>query len=172
MSKTNTFQRFFTSFSYFVLVAGVVIISFSNIANAQGVEEVKVALSGYHDTATKEQLEALAGGADSLVPILLTLRTLETPPFVAVRAEKMLLNYANRPEVAAALGSDLQSSQYTGLARVISLHIDRIGDTRVRSELARKAVSRAKTDQAFEPYTRSFSTSSDAQVREAAKSLE
>lgn len=138
---------------------------------ADATEQVTQALSGYHSSATAAQLESIAGGAGNLVPILLALRTQEKPPFVAIRAEKLLLGYSNLPEVRAALEQDLQSPQYKGLARVISMHIDTVNDADARQGLARLAVARAAQDGEFLPYAKALTQSRHADIRETAKSL-
>ena len=106
-----------------------------------------------------------------MVPILLTLRTQEKPPFVAIRAEKLLLGYAHLPEVKAALEQDLQSTELKGLARVISMHIDSVSDAGARQGLAKMAVARATQDGEFLPYARALAKSAHADVRESAKTL-
>ena len=138
---------------------------------ADATEQVTQALSGYHSSATAAQLESIAGGAGNLVPILLALRTQEKPPFVAIRAEKLLLGYSNVPEVRAALEQDLQSPQLMGLARVISMHIDTVSDADVRQGLAKLAVARAAQDGEFLPYAKALTQSRHADIRETAKTL-
>ena len=152
-----------------VVVSTIAIPSMAFAADAT--QKVTDALSGYHDNSNPAQLESLAGGAGNLVPILLQLRTQEKPPFVAIRAEKILLGYANFPEVRAALEQDLQSAQYKGLARVISMHIDSVSDSDARQGLAKIAVSRAAQDGEFVPYARALLQSRHQDVRETAKSL-
>lgn len=138
---------------------------------ADATEQVTQALSGYHNSASAAQLESITGGAANLVPILLALRTQEKPPFVAIRAEKLLLGYSNFPEVRAALEQDLQSPQLKGLARVISMHIDTVNDADARQGLAKLAVARAAQDNEFLPYAKALTQSSHADIRETAKTL-
>lgn len=140
-------------------------------ADASPAEKVKFALSGYHVTATGEQLEAMAGGADELIRILIALRTLETPPFVGIRAEKLLLTYADRPEVSAVLESDLRSTELAGLARIIPAHLDKVPSAAVRRSLARVALDRAASDGSFVPYAKGLLSSQDTEVQQMARSL-
>lgn len=144
--------------------------SFSAQANEEANKDdltAKVAaeLSGYHSKITTEQLENIAGGKDNLVSSLLKLRTMEKPPFVSIRSEKLLLNYASRADVAAALKSDIQDKNLRGLAGAIALHIDKIQDQEIRRSLAQMATSRAKEDTEFRSFVTGFGNSIDPEIR-------
>ena len=138
---------------------------------AMAEDKVLFALSGRHMETTTVQLEEMAGGQDQLVAKLLEYRTKETPPFVAIRSEKLLLNYAGRAEVQAALEQDVQSPQYKGLARTVAVHLDQVPDAGARQRLARAVVSRAKTESDFTSFAKGLEKSNDEKVREVAKTL-
>lgn len=123
----------------------------------------------YRGTASLQQLEELAGGEDELVALLLEYRTKETPPFVGIRSEKTLLNYAHRDDVRDALANDITSPAHTGLARVIGMHIDSVSDTTARRLFAERVLSRAANDPDFARYGRMLLESTDSNVRSLAK---
>lgn len=150
------------SFLAFVLSA----CSLNAQANQDSVTtKVADALSGHHADYTTEKLLSIAGNESSLVNALIELRTSETIPFVAIRSEKLLLKFANRPEVAETLRSDMQNPNYRGLAGTIAMHIDQIEDQVVRRSLAQLAVSRTTKESEFKNYVSSFNNSNDPEVR-------
>jgi hypothetical protein len=140
------------------------------LASAQdSTDPVLVALSNRDMTATAQELEQMAGGKDALVAKLLAYRVTEAPPFVGIRAEKLLLLYADRSDVRAALESDISSPQYLGLARIVAVHLDSVPDSVARQALARQVIARAKTDDGYMRYAKTLHTSSDAEVSKMAK---
>jgi hypothetical protein len=142
----------------------------AGVASAQGVPDpVLLALSNRDMTATAPELEQLAGGQDALVAKLLAYRTTETPPFVGIRAEKLLLLYAARSDVKAALESDIGSAKYLGLARIVAVHLDTVPDSVARQVLAKQVIARAKTDADYMRYAKTLQSSSDAEVSKMAK---
>ena len=162
--KSNTFlaEVFFVAFFCAIPLAGLA-------QSSQSAEEsVKAELAGRHFSEQRENLEQLAGGREELVAILLTLRTSEDPPFVGIRAEKLLLHYADDPRVAEALADDVSSVERTGLARAVALHLDRVPTSRVRQKLATEVVSRAGKERAFLPYANSLKKSEDPEVKRIA----
>ncbi len=122
-----------------------------------------------HGTPSVESLEQLAGGEDELVALLLEYRTKEQPPFVGIRAQKILLHYAGRSDVAEALSSDVESTTYLGLARVVGVNIDSVEDSSVRRELAARLIARGKREKDFASYAKSLSQSNDAEVSRLAR---
>lgn len=132
-------------------------------------DPVVAALSGRHMNISIEQLEELAGGEDALVETLLQIRTNEQPPFAGIRAEKILLHYAHRSDVQEALEADIKSTQYKGLARTVTVHLDKVSDASARRKLAQKAITRAENDDEFKPYAKQLLKSKDAQVQSLAK---
>ena len=134
-------------------------------------DAVYLALSARHENYTRAQLESSVGGADALVARLLELRHDESLPHVSIRAEKLLLEYADRENVQAALEEDVRSTSKKGLARTVALNVDRISDTAGRERLARAMVDRARKEADFLPYARQLSESKDATVRKLAKEL-
>lgn len=149
-----------------VIVTGILMTSSSAIAAS---DPVVTALSVRHMTATTEQLEGLAGGADALVAKLLELRSDENTPFVGIRAEKYLLQYADRPEVAAALDQDVKSDTMVGLARVIAMNVDKIPSAKARQSLAQSVIDRGKQQTEFKPYAQALTSSSDPEVSALAR---
>ncbi len=139
------------------------------IGYAQNNDPLMLALANRHMTQSTTELEQLAGGQDKLVARLLQLRTEEKLSYVAVRAEKILLNYSARPEVADALAEDAVNPNRTGLARMITVHIDKVEEPAARKRLAELLVARAGTDAEFSPYARTLLDSSDLEVSRLAK---
>lgn len=135
--------------------------------NEARADEVVDALSGYHETKTAAQLEQLAGGREALITKLLEIRHQETPPFVGVRAAKLLLGYADDPRVADALAADMGS--YLGLAKVITTNVDSVNHAPARERLAKLALERASRESKFVPYAKSLTQSKDAAVSKLAK---
>jgi len=127
------------------------------------------ALSSRHLDYSVEELEAMVGGADNLVTHLIELRHNESRPFVGVRAEKLLLGYADREEVQMALGDDLRSSKMAGLARIITVHIDRAPTAEARQLFATLALERAERDIRFRGYAQALVDSKDEVVSNLAR---
>lgn len=138
-------------------------------AGSAAADSVKPHLGGYHLTKTLEQLTQIAGGTAPLVSELLQLRHDTQTPFAAVRAEKLLLQLAGQPGVQEALSTDVKNAQFTGLARVVAIHLDDVGEPAVRQALASSVLDRAKTDSGFRTYARSLVASRDAAVSAAAR---
>lgn len=134
-------------------------------------DAVLLALSAKDFTSSRAQLEQISGSEDALVKKLLELRTTEKPPYVGIRAEKLLLTYAHREDVASALESDLQSQQYKGLARIIAINVDKVQDSAARKRLARTLINQGSVDQEFARYSRTLTESSDAEVSKMAKEM-
>jgi hypothetical protein len=156
--------------SRFIALLCALSASFCSSAVAQTLDDpVTAALGTRHMTSTVADLVELAGGEDQLVEKLLALRTQESPPFVGIRAEKMLLTFAGRPEVQAALEQDVESAQYVGLARTVAVHIDSVSDSNARQALARKVLSRASRESTFSSYARNLKQSTDPEVSRLAK---
>ena len=154
----------------FVAVVGIAALPSS--ATADSTESVLKALSGYDSAVTVEGLEKLAGSQDALVASLLVLRHKEdgsVPPYVSVRAERLLLQFAGREDVQAALEEDLQSEQWFGLARIVVVHLDTVSDAAARSRLAKAALDRAAREQRFTTYGRMLRDSSDPEVSRMAR---
>ncbi len=132
-------------------------------------DAVKTTLMTRHLSTTRDQLETMAGGQDALVKQLLELRHEEHVPFVGMRAEKLLLQYADRPEVRLALEEDLRAPRYKGLAKAIAIHVDTVPDSAAREGMAKLVIERAKQDPSYMPYARMLRESSDENVRELAR---
>jgi len=158
------------------LIAGIGAVLLFNVgapsARAEdATEKVSAALSGYHFDTSAAKLEEIAGGKDQLVAALLTLRTSDALPFVGIRAEKLLLEYSDRKDVQDALLADIASEKYKGLARTVTMHLDRATTPAVRQALARAAVERAKGDAEFMPYAKAMVHSTDPEVQRMARGI-
>jgi hypothetical protein len=140
---------------------------FLGLVFAEEPDAVVLALSGYHFKMTATELEKVAGGKENLVKKLLEIHRLESPPFVGIRATRLLLNYADRPEVASALVDDV--SNYTGLARVVATNIETVPSESAKKTLAKAVLSKARTDEKLKVVARTLIDSSDAEIRELAK---
>lgn len=132
-------------------------------------DSVKAQLSGYHFTSSVAKLTQLAGGTSALVAELVAIRHDNETPFAAVRAEKLLLALATEPGVSSALLDDVRSPNFTGLARIVAVHIDEVTEPSVRQQLATTVLSRASSDKTYAPYARSLLRSSDSAVSAAAR---
>lgn len=159
-----------------LLLLGTLFLASAPSAHAQDhgqMDSVENALShrcSTHGAPSLESLEELAGGEDALVSLLLEYRTQEQPPFVGIRAQKILLHYADRPEVEEALASDVDSEKYLGLARVVGVNIDAVPNQEARRKLAARIVARGKRDQDFSAFAKKLSESSDEEVSRLARS--
>ena len=154
------------------LLLAVIACSFAFVnaeANAQEADPFLTALSQRHGTATLEELDKIAGSREAMVTRLLELRRLERPPFVGIRAEKLLLQLADRADVQEALADDLQSPKYLGLARIVVVHIDNVPNSAARSRLARSALDRVAREPNFQSYARTLLQSSDPEVSRLAR---
>lgn len=139
-------------------------------AFAQLEDPIFRALAGYHQTASVEELEQLAGGTDALVSRLLELRQLEKPPFVGIRATKILLGFSSRPDVQEALEADMGDESRLGVARILVTHIDSVPDQGFRRRLAERALLRVRNDPEFGRYAKTtLLGSADGQVSRLAK---
>jgi len=131
---------------------------------------VKEALSERHGVPSTEELANIAGGEDKLVAELLTLRHDDSLPFISIRAEKILVQFADREDVAAALESDLGNAQKRGLARVVAVHLDSAPSSESKARLARAVISRGQREKAFLPYARTLLDSKDSNISSLARS--
>ncbi|MCB0345284.1 MAG: hypothetical protein KDD66_09195 [Bdellovibrionales bacterium] len=131
--------------------------------------KVYTALSVRHADVSTAKLTQLAGGENQLVSELLTLRRDDSQPFISTRSEKLLLEFAARDEVSAALEADLRDPEMAGLARIIAVYIDDVPNPEIRRNLALLAIERSKRDSAFLPYARGLKGSKDKAVAEMAR---
>ncbi len=178
MPRSNTFTvRLSTVYSAvsicFALVATSLLFSSSAFAEDHGeMDSLLNALShrcSTHGAPSLASLEKIAGSEDALIEFLLEYRTKEQPPFVGIRAQKLLLSYADRSDVAEALASDIDSAEYLGLARVIGANIDAVNDESARRLLASRIIARGKRDSSFTPYAKSLIGSNNAEVSSLAR---
>ena len=136
-----------------------------------GEQEVLTALSARDSLSPVglNELEELAGSKEELIEILLKYRRSETPPFVGIRSERILLNYAENKEVMEALESDVNDAKYFGLARTIGTHIDSVKDSSSRARLATAVLKRAQTEKRFNMFGRILLESKDSEVKRLAR---
>ena len=136
---------------------------------ADASEEIKRALMARHDVAPVGELQKIAGGESELVEILLELRQDNETPFVSVRAEKILLDFGGRDDVADALEADVNNPETVGLARVVLLHVNRIPSSDTRVRVARAGVRRARAEPKLRTAVSGLEKSSDPRVRAVAQ---
>ncbi len=147
----------------------VVLLATAAAASAAPRSRVYTALSVRHIITPPEKLVRLAGSEDKLVSELLKLRHDDSQPFIATRSEKLLLGFASREEVSAALEADMRNPEMRGLAGIIATYIDSVPAPEIRRNLALLAIERSKRDKSFLPYARSLKSSSDKAVAEMAR---
>ena len=138
---------------------------------AQAMDSVELELRKRHASAPYESLVEMAGSREALKEQLLLLRNdASMPPYVAVRVQKILLsNYAEDTDVIELFVQDLQAPSRMGLARVITLHLDAIPSKDTRSRLAKVALDRAESDEAFRSVARHLRESADADIQREAR---
>ncbi len=118
---------------------------------------------------TISDLENMAGSKENLIEILLKHRRSETPPFVGIRSEKLLLNYTENKQVMSALESDVDDAKYFGLARTIGTHLDSVSSSTARTRLATAVLRRAQREKRFTMFGRLLLESKDTQVQRLAR---
>ena len=159
-----------TIFNAAISAAHVLTFSFFLISQAWAQADasrstVEQLLSAKHYQLTLDDLGKAAGGEAQLIVLLLELRLKEIPPQLGIRAERALLNFADRPEVFRALEEDAGHPGRRGLAQVIALHLDQVPYDVSRRRLARTLAERSKQEEAFRPYGELLRKSSDPVIR-------
>ena len=152
---------FLFSFSF----SGLLIVSAADADQNPFSPSVEQLLSGKHYQVSLDGLAKAAGGEAPLIETLLTLRLKEVPPQLGIRAERALLNFADRPDVFLALEQDAGDPGRRGLAQVIALHLDQVASETSRRRLARTLADRTKREEAFRPYGELLRKSSDPTIR-------
>ena len=140
-------------------------------AAAQANSKILSVLSQRHMTTTPQDLETLAGGREAVISELLALRTYAGLPFVGPRAAKFLLEYADDTTVQQAMQEDFKGQDHLGLARVYSVHVDKIKQPEARLAVARMATKKASEDSEFVPYAKGLLYSSDGEVKKLAREV-
>ena len=167
--KHSIYKRLLTgSFSFLALLVCVSSVGAQSVSPSVSSDPVLRALEGYHFNKSASELEQIAGGQEQLVSRLLELRGSEKPPFVGIRAVKVLMSYGEREDVRSALLEDMRSASRLGVARTLVVHIDSVSNRDFRYELARQAVERAVEEESFSRYARALEDSSDERVRRIA----
>lgn len=169
-NRLSLFSGTLLSVSARCLVAGAMCLSVTT-AHAEANPKVLSALSQRHFSVTAEDLERTAGGRDALISDLLQLRTYSGLPYVGPRAAKLLLEYADQPQVQEAIQADFKAPDRTGLARVYAVQVDKIRSSEARASVARMATTRAADDADFVPYAKSLLYSSDDEVKRVAREV-
>jgi hypothetical protein len=158
------FARFLTlSLTVTMVVSSAALASEQEVVNALSSRQCAYGSSNLAD------LEELAGGKDALIPILLKYRDKETPPFIGIRSEKLLLNYTDEAEVVTALEQDVNNPNLFGLARIVSIHLDEVSDSEARKRLAKVVAERAKRESRFARYGQLLLKSKDSEVQRIAR---
>lgn len=134
-------------------------------AVAESPDPIATALSARHFSTAAPELEKIAGGVDPLVQRLIALRFSPMPPYLALRAEKLLLGYADRSDVLGALLEDLESPDRKGLAQLIALHVDQVPSDVSRAKLGAGIVARAKRDESYGSFAKMLADSKDPVLR-------
>ena len=169
MQTHLSISKVFVSFKFSVAVALVMSLIFAAPSLAAPKDNIHRILSARQINYAEADLEKIAGSKDNLIKILLEMRLEQTAPFVAERAEKLLLTYADIELVETALADDMRSTNTAHLARVITVYIDRVPSTETRSLLATLAVERAERDPKFRAYVHNLIDSQDEQVSSNAR---
>lgn len=158
------FARFLT-----LSISLSMVLSSTALAGEQEVVDALSARQCAYGNNNLSALEELAGGKDALIPILLKYRDKETPPFIGIRSEKLLLNYTDQEEVISALEQDVRDPNLFGLARIVSIHIDEVGSSAARQRLASVVAERANSEARFAKYGQLLLKSSDSEVQRVAR---
>ena len=160
------------SLNYKCLLAQIFVVTLLSSNAYAGEQEVVQALSvrdSFQGQANFQELEDLAGGKEELISVLLKYRRLETPPFVGIRSEQLLLNYTDDQQVVDALEQDVNETQYFGLARTVASKIDTISNKSARQKIAGAVLRRAQLEKRYESYGRMLKESKDAGVQKLAR---
>ena len=143
----------------------LIAISCAVTASAEAPDPIRTALSARHLPYPRSELERIAGGKDAFIIRLLQLRLETRPPYMPLRAEKMLLAYGDRDDVLSALEEDLRDSERRGLAQLIALHIDQLPLETSRIRIGREIIERSRRDESYLPFAKMLSESKDPVLR-------
>jgi len=108
-------------------------------ACAQKTPDLVFQLSDRHKVPEASVLEKQYPSQEEFIDKLLELRLTDKPPFVALRAENMLLEYSDNPKVISHLEEDLVTEGRMGLARVIIRGLPRIKDEAAKARMSKMA---------------------------------
>jgi hypothetical protein len=153
------------------LVISILVCTLFLTKEAGATDDLILALSARHLQTNSEnitKLEKLAGGPEKFVERLLELRLTSEVPFVPIRAERILLSYADRQVVLDALLEDISHADRAGLARAIAVYIDSVPGGTPREQLARAVSERGRYNKEFLPYLQVLTESKDENVRQIA----
>ena len=134
-------------------------------------ERVRNIYSAYKVDKTIQEVLDLVGSEDALVKALIAERSDTATPFVAIRSEQALLDFASRVDVLAILKADLLSPDTPGFAKTIASNLEHVADQAARRELAALSLKRAATDASFVPFARMLTFSSDPELQKLGAEL-
>jgi len=134
--------HFFRVSKFAVVLMGLGFLIANSNAETRSLEQE---IKGRHFELVATDLSVVFGGEDKVVADLISLRDLESPPYVSTRAEKLLLGFSNREDVRAILRQDVVDEKSLGLCSVILSNITSIPDEAFRMELANSALSSIST---------------------------
>jgi hypothetical protein len=142
---------------------------FINSACAQKNTDLLFLLSDRHHVPGIESLQKNYSSTDDLIEDLLLIRLTEYPPFAAIRAETLLIEFSDREEVVSHLEEDLEHPERTGLARVIIRNLEKVKNNDARSRFAKKAASLVRTNDTLKSLKSSLEESPDPVIQKAIK---
>jgi hypothetical protein len=142
---------------------------FISSACAQKKTDLLLLLSDRHHVPGIESLQKNYSSTDELIEDLLRIRLTEYPPFAALRAEALLLEFSDREDVISHLEEDLEHPERIGLARVIIRSLDKVKNDDARARFAKKAARLVRTNETLKSLETSMEESPDPVVQKALK---
>lgn len=136
-------------------------------ACAQKKQDLLLMLSDRHQVPAAQDLEKHYTSIEDLISDLLELRLVDNPPFVALRAEELLIEYSDREDVVDVLEEDLEHPERKGLARIIIRRLDRVRDEDAKIRLSKKSAQLIRSNTFFTPLKEYMTKSSDPVVKSA-----
>lgn len=118
-------------------------------ACAQKKENLKFMLSNRHEVPPISVIEESYGDKEQLISDLMQLRLTDSPPFVALRAEELLIEFSDRDDVINVLEEDLVNPERKGLARVIIRSLHKIKDENAKLRLSKSSAKLIKEEPYF-----------------------
>ncbi|HMO18472.1 MAG TPA: hypothetical protein PKA63_06510 [Oligoflexia bacterium] len=124
-------------------------------------------LSDRHHVPKASELEKQFSSRDEFIDELLKLRLTEKPPFVALRAEQMLLEYSDNSKVISSLEEDLVTDGRLGLARVIIRGLSLIKDESAKERMSRTSADLVRKDTRLKYLEDDIKKETDPVIRKA-----
>jgi hypothetical protein len=135
-------KNFFVGLSLMFITS---LIGSSIFAQVKELSPLAQALSSRHPDFDIPSLISIAGTEDSLINELMELRLKDKPGNLSINSEKILLEFAHREDVKAALLEDVAAKDRFGLASLILSRIDTFSDETFRHSIAKQALRRTKS---------------------------